>query len=149
MLDDLGLVPALEWQAREVSRRTEMEADVHAQNVSEKLPDEYKICIYRIVQEALNNAARHASSRTASVTVAQDSQKIRVSIVDRGCGFDARRVRGLGLVGMDERVKRLGGTLTIESSPGQGTTVKAELPMPSTTLSEDHEENSGTARRRS
>ena len=149
MLDDLGLVPALEWQAREVSRRTEMEVDVHAQNVSEKLPDEYKICIYRIVQEALNNAARHASSRTASVTVAQDSQKIRVSIVDRGCGFDARRVRGLGLVGMDERVKRLGGTLTIESSPGQGTTVKAELPMPSTTLSEDHEENSGTARRRS
>jgi len=149
MLDDLGLVPALEWQAREVSRRTEMEVDVHAQNVSEKLPDEYKICIYRIVQEALNNAARHASSRTGSITVAQDSQKIRVSIVDRGCGFDARRVRGLGLVGMDERVKRLGGTLTIESSPGQGTTVKAELPMPPTTLSEDHEENSGTAGRRS
>jgi signal transduction histidine kinase len=130
MLDDLGLVPALEWQAREVSRRTEMEVEVHAQNVSEKLPDEYKICIYRIVQEALNNAARHASSRTASITVAQDLQAIRVSIVDRGCGFDTRRVRGLGLVGMDERVKRLGGSLTIESSPGLGTTVKAELPLP-------------------
>jgi signal transduction histidine kinase len=130
MLDDLGLVPALEWQAREVSRRTEMEVEVHALNVSERLPDEYKICIYRIVQEALNNAARHASSRTASVTVAQDSEKIQVSIVDRGCGFDTRRVRGLGLVGMDERVKRLGGSLTIESSPGLGTTVKAELPLP-------------------
>jgi signal transduction histidine kinase len=148
MLDDLGLVPALEWQAREVSRRTEMEVEVHAQNVSEKLPDEYKICIYRIVQEALNNAARHASSRTASVTVAQDSQKIKVSILDQGRGFDTLRVRGLGLVGMDERVKRLGGTLTIESSPGLGTTVKAELPAPTTTSSESHEASSPTAGRR-
>jgi signal transduction histidine kinase len=147
MLDDLGLAPALEWQAREVSRRTEMEVEVHALNVSERLPDEYKICIYRIVQEALNNAARHASSRTASVTAAQDSQKIQVSIVDRGCGFDTRRVRGLGLVGMDERVKRLGGTLTIESSPGLGTAVKAELPVP-TTPSKNHEASSHTAGRR-
>jgi signal transduction histidine kinase len=148
MLDDLGLVPALEWQAREVSRRTEMEVEVHALNVSERLPDEHKICIYRIVQEALNNAARHASSRTASVTLTQDSQKIQVSIVDQGRGFDTRRVRGLGLVGMDERVKRLGGTLTIESSPGLGTAVKAELPAPATTSSENHEASSRTAGRR-
>ena len=130
MLDDLGLVPALEWQGREVSRRTEMEVDVQAQSVSEDLPDEYKICVYRVVQEALNNAARHASARTASVRVVQDSQKIQVSIVDHGRGFDPRRVRGLGLVGMEERVKRLGGSLTIESRRGQGTTVKAELPYP-------------------
>ena len=149
MLDDLGLVPALEWQAREVSRRTEMEVEVHALNVSERLPDDYKICIYRIVQEALNNAARHASSRTASVTVAQDSEKIQVSIVDQGCGFETRQVRGLGLVGMDERVKRLGGSLTVESIPGQGTTVKAELPLPSTVTSESHEASSRAAGRRS
>ena len=148
MLDDLGLVAALEWQAREVSRRTAMEVEVHALNVSQSLPDEYKICIYRIVQEALNNAARHASSRTASVTVAQDSQKIRVSIVDQGCGFDTRRVRGLGLVGMDERVKRLGGSLTIESRPGQGTNIEVELPPPTTTSSDSHEANSRTAGRR-
>jgi len=135
MLDDLGLVPALEWQGREVSRRTEMEVDVQAQSVSENLPDEYKICIYRVVQEALNNAARHASARTASVRIVQDSQKIQVSIVDHGCGFDTRHVRGLGLVGMEERVKRLGGSLTIESRLGQGTTVKAELPPPPTTPS--------------
>jgi len=145
MLDDLGLVPALEWQAREVSRRTEMEVEVHALNVSERLPDEYKICVYRIVQEALNNAARHASSRTAKVTVVQDSEKIQASIVDRGCGFDARRVRGLGLLGMEERVKRLGGSLTVESSLGQGTTVKAELPLPTTMSSESHEASSRTA----
>ena len=130
MLDDLGLVAALEWQGQEVSRRTEMEVDVQAQSVSEDLPDEYKICVYRVVQEALNNAARHASARTASVRVVQDSQKIQVSIVDHGRGFDPRRVRGLGLVGMEERVKRLGGSLTIESRRGQGTTVKAELPYP-------------------
>jgi signal transduction histidine kinase len=148
MLDDFGLVPALEWQAREVSRRTAMEVEVHALNVSESLPDEYRICIYRIVQEALNNAARHASSRTASVTVVQDSQKIQVSIADQGCGFDTRRVRGLGLVGMDERMKRLGGSLTIESSPGLGTTVKAELPLPATASAENHEASSHTVGRR-
>ena len=147
MLDDLGLVPALEWQAREISRRTEMEVEVHALNVSERLRDDYKICIYRIVQEALNNAARHASSRTASVTVAEDLQKIQVSIVDQGRGFDTRHVRGLGLVGMDERVKRVGGSLTVESIPGQGTAVKAELPLPPTTPSEDDEANSRTVGR--
>ncbi|HTS69934.1 MAG TPA: sensor histidine kinase [Terriglobia bacterium] len=135
MLDDLGLVPALEWQGREVSRRTEMEVEVQSENVPENLPDEYKICIYRVVQEALNNAARHAESRTARVRVIQDNQKIEVSIVDHGRGFDPRRVRGLGLVGMEERVKRLGGSLTLESRPGEGTTVKAELPRPAPTSS--------------
>jgi signal transduction histidine kinase len=129
MLDDLGLLPALEWQGREVSRRTQMEVEVQAHGLSENLPDEHKICIYRVVQEALNNAARHASAPTAKVTLAQDSEKIHVSIADRGSGFDARRVLGLGLLGMEERVKRLGGSLTIESSPGRGTTVSAELPL--------------------
>ncbi len=129
MLDDLGLVAALEWQGREVSRRTQMEVEVQAQGVAETLPDEHKICTYRIVQEALNNAARHASARTAKVTVVQDSQKLQVSIEDPGRGFDVRRVRGLGLLGMEERVKRLGGSLTVESSPGHGTTVRAELPL--------------------
>jgi signal transduction histidine kinase len=118
-----------------------MEVEVQAQGVSENLPDEYKICIYRVVQEALNNAARHASARTASVRVVEDLQTIQVSIVDHGRGFDTPRVRGLGLVGMEERVKRLGGRLNIESSPGKGTTVKAELPLPVTTSSENHEAN--------
>jgi signal transduction histidine kinase len=129
MLDDLGLVPALEWQAREISRRGDMEVDVHSEHVSEGLPDEIKVCIYRLVQEALNNAAAHAAAKTAKVTVIQTREKIRVEIVDDGAGFDAARSRGMGILGMEERVKRLGGTLTIDSGAGRGTTLKAELPL--------------------
>jgi signal transduction histidine kinase len=129
MLDDLGLIPALEWQAREVSRRSEMEVDVYSEMVSEKLPDETRICIYRLVQEALNNAATHSAARNARVSVVQTPGKLRVEITDDGRGFDPLRVRGMGLLGMEERVKRLGGMLSIESRAGQGTSVKAELPL--------------------
>jgi len=129
MLDDLGLIPALEWQAREVSRRGEMEVDVHSEIASEQLPDEIKICVYRLVQEALNNAATHASAKNARVSVIQ-TDKLRVEVTDDGQGFDSKHVRGMGLLGMEERVKRLGGTLTIESRVGHGTTVVAELPLP-------------------
>jgi signal transduction histidine kinase len=129
MLDDLGLVPALEWQAREISRRSDMEVEVHSGNVSEKLGDETKVTIYRLVQEALNNAATHASAKNAKVTVTQNSDKITVEVGDDGHGFDPDRQRGMGILGMEERVRRLGGTLTIRSAPEKSTTVKAELPL--------------------
>ncbi len=129
MLDDLGLISALEWQAREVSRRSEMEVDVHAEGVSDDLGDEHKICIYRVVQESLNNAARHSSARHADVRVAQTADMISLEVVDNGKGFDAERIRGMGLLGMEERVKRLGGTITITSRPGSGTTIKTTLPL--------------------
>src|SRR5207302_1461955 len=82
MLDDLGLIPALEWQAREVSRRGEMEVEVHPEMVSEHLPDEIKICVYRLVQEALNNAAAHASAKNARVSVTQGPERLEVEITD-------------------------------------------------------------------
>jgi signal transduction histidine kinase len=129
MLDDLGLVPALEWQAREISRRSEMEVEVQSESVSEELGDETKVCVYRLVQEALNNAARHADAKNANVKVAQNSHEITVRVHDDGHGFDAERQRGMGILGMEERVKRLGGTLTIESATGKGTTVSAEIPI--------------------
>jgi signal transduction histidine kinase len=129
MLDDLGLIAALEWQGREVSRRSEMEVEVQSEDVSEKIPDEYKICIYRLVQEALNNAARHSSAKNARVTVEQTADKILVCVVDDGLGFDPQRVRGLGILGMEERVRHLGGIFTIDSKPGGGTTLRAEFPL--------------------
>ncbi len=129
MLDDLGLVPALEWQAREISRRSEMEAEVHSESVSEDLGDETKVTIYRLVQEALNNAAIHASAKNAKVTINQKSDKITVEITDDGHGFDPARQRGMGILGMEERVRRLGGAFTIVSAPGKGATVRAELPL--------------------
>jgi signal transduction histidine kinase len=129
MLDDLGLIAALEWQGREISRRGEMEVDVQSENVSEPLTDEIKVCIYRLVQEALNNAATHSGAKHAKVAVAQGGDMIRVEVADDGKGFAADRVRGMGILGMEERVKRLGGNLTITSEPVKGTAVKAELPL--------------------
>ena len=130
MLDDLGLVAALEWQGREVSRRSEIEVSVESENVPEDLPDEYRICIYRLVQEALNNAVRHSGSRNAKVTVVRNATGIAVRVGDDGRGFDPTRTRGLGILGMEERVKRLAGTFSVESKPGQGVTLMAELPFP-------------------
>jgi signal transduction histidine kinase len=130
MLDDLGLAAALEWQGREVSRRSEIEVTVEPENVPEDMPDEYKICVYRLVQEALNNAVQHSGARNAKVTVERRASGIAVRVSDDGRGFDPDRSRGLGILGMEERVKRLGGTFSIESKPGRGATVTAELPLP-------------------
>ncbi|HEY7335487.1 MAG TPA: sensor histidine kinase [Bryobacteraceae bacterium] len=131
MLDDFGLVPALEWQAREVSKRTGLRIHVAAEESAGDLPDELKTCIYRVVQEALHNCARHSQARTVKVVVEQESARIVLTVEDDGRGFDARRVRGLGLVGMEERVNHLGGVFQVRSEPGAGTRVAVELPLAS------------------
>ena len=132
MLDDLGLVAALEWQGREVSRRSEIEVEVHSENVSDALPDEYRVCVYRLVQEALSNAVRHSGAKNAIVSVRQTPKGIIVRVSDDGRGFNSQLTRGLGLLGMEERVKRLAGTFTVESKPDHGVTLTAELPFPPT-----------------
>jgi signal transduction histidine kinase len=129
MLDDLGLLAAIEWQGREVSRRTEMEVEVESSGVSEKLAEEYKICIYRVTQEALNNAARHSGGHRAWVRIEQTADHIAVTVRDDGQGFDPGKTRGLGLLGMEERVRRLGGKLEIKSNIGAGTVLRAMLPL--------------------
>ena len=129
-LDDLGLIPALEWQAREVSKRTGMLVETVEENVSDSLPEAHKTCVYRVVQEALNNCSRHASARSVRVVVCQEPYLLRVSIEDDGKGFDASRVRGLGLVGMNERVSQLGGKLKVDSGPTTGTRIRIDLPLP-------------------
>jgi len=131
LLDDLGLVPALEWQAREVSKRTGLRVQVTADENASELPDDHKTCIYRVVQEALHNCARHAQAHNVTVEVLQQPTQILLSVVDDGRGFDARRVRGLGLVGMEERVHHLGGALRVKSQPGSGTTIAVVLPLAS------------------
>lgn len=129
MLDDLGLLPALEWQAREVGKRTDLRIKVDAGQVSEDLPEEYKTCIYRIVQEALHNVVQHSGARNVHVTVRQDDESLDLAVHDDGKGFDPHRQRGMGLLGMEERVGHLRGNFTVESRPGQGTTLHARLPL--------------------
>jgi signal transduction histidine kinase len=128
MLDDLGLIPALEWQAREVSRQSDVEVEVDSHGVPEELSEEKKICIYRLTQEALNNIARHSSARRATVSLLGEAGTIGITIHDDGHGFDPSRAKGIGILGMEERVRRLGGSIQIASKPGEGTTLTASLP---------------------
>lgn len=129
MLDDLGLIPALQWQAREISKRTGLGVDVIAENVADDLPEEHKTCVYRVVQEALHNCARHAQARHVRIRVEQRLDMIVLSVQDDGRGFDSNHVRGLGLLGMEERVTHLGGTFVVRSEPGHGTFLSIELPL--------------------
>lgn len=132
MLDDLGLVPALKWQAREVSRRVAIKVKVVADDVPDSLSDEARTCIYRVVQEALNNAAGHANASSVRVDVRQDEDGIRVAIEDNGSGFDPSQERGMGILGMEERVRSLKGLFRIDSERGAGTVVSLWLPVPKT-----------------
>ncbi len=133
MLDDLGLIPALKWQAREASKNTSMDVTVDVGVASElesdELPDEYKTCIYRVVQEALHNCARHSGAATVRIRVEQARDRLLLNVEDDGQGFDVRHTKGLGLLGIQERVTRLGGTCRVQSQPGQGTTLLMELPF--------------------
>jgi signal transduction histidine kinase len=146
MLDDLGLVAAVEWYAREMSRRGEVEVEVRSESVTEDLADELKVCVYRIVQEALNNAQRHAHAKNVEVALVQAESSIRVRITDDGGGFDTKRTRGMGLLGMEERVNRLGGRITVDSQPGAGTKIEAELPLTGKNAPGTDEKNQNSAR---
>ena len=129
MLDDVGLIPALQWQARETSRNSGIRVSVAADEMPESLPEEYKISIYRIVQEALHNAVRHAHASQVRIQLQQTSDSLLLAIQDDGCGFVPKN-RGLGLLGIEERVHRLGGSVHISSDEGNGTLLSIELPNP-------------------
>jgi signal transduction histidine kinase len=123
MLDDLGLIPALRWQAREVTRRTGLPVKMVADDVADGLPDSHRTCLYRFVQEALNNCAKHSRATQVRVVVREDTDGLSVSVQDNGVGFDPRQEKGMGLLGMEERVERLNGVFRIESQPGHGTLI--------------------------
>jgi signal transduction histidine kinase len=129
MLDDLGLVPALRWQAREAGRHSGLRVDVAAEGVSDDLPDEHKTCVYRLVQEALHNVLRHAQAHIVRITVKQEPAALLLTVQDDGRGFDAAQERGLGLVGIEERVAQLGGSFRVESEIGRGTLLAVSLPL--------------------
>lgn len=129
MLDDLGLIPALQWQAREVSRMTNIRVSVAAEGVGDDMPEDYKTCIYRVVQEALHNCQRHAEARNVRIQVQQTPTSLLLSIQDDGRGFHPARDRGLGLLGIEERAKRLNGSFRIDSEKGRGTLLFVELPL--------------------
>jgi signal transduction histidine kinase len=130
MLDDLGLSAALEWQANQVSRATGLSIQMIADDLPGELPEEHKICIFRVVQEALNNVCRHARASSVVITMVASDAGLSVAIRDDGRGFVKSRGMGLGLIGMQERVEGLGGSLAIHSNPGKGTSIDVSLPLP-------------------
>lgn len=131
MLDDLGLGSAIQWQVRQFSKHTGIPVDVRIQALPASLPERHRTCIYRLVQEALTNAARHAHAKSIHVAVLGEDGQISVSVRDDGAGFDpgTARGRGLGLLGMHERVLELRGELKLTSAPRRGTLLAARIPV--------------------
>ena len=131
MLDDLGLGPALEWQGREFARRAGVPVTVQVDGALENLPDSHRTCIFRVVQEALTNCARHAHARNIRVSVHGRGDAVCVIVQDDGVGFDPKETagRGLGLIGIEERVRELNGNMSVVSQPRKGAVLRAEIPV--------------------
>lgn len=136
LLDDLGLVPALQWHLEDFTRRSGVASEFQEAEVPEDLPDAVKTCVYRVVQEALNNCEKHAAASRVWVALRVAPERLLVEVRDDGRGFDllsgdsSRRREGIGLLGMRERAARLSGQLVLESKPGHGTRVCLEIPLP-------------------
>ncbi|MGH1570784.1 ATP-binding protein [Methylobacterium sp. P31] len=140
-LDDLGLREALATLLRQWTRRHNIRSDFQVLGESVRLPAAVETAIYRIVQEALTNVLKHAQASTVSVSLEQRPEEVRVIIEDDGIGFDAEADAGppaggpaakprLGLSGIRERLSLLRGSLTLETSPGSGTTLFVRIPFP-------------------
>lgn len=134
MLDDLGLVPTLQWHFERFTAQTNVQVDLHHEGLADRrFTAEVETVAYRIIQQALTNIAQHAGTKEASIWLRADDETLSVDIQDQGRGFDPEKElaanRSSGLSGMQERAVLLGGSLQIESSPGSGTRLKAELPL--------------------
>jgi signal transduction histidine kinase len=131
VLDDFGLGPALERLTDSFAEQRDIRVDFHSALGETRLPNEVETTLYRVVQESLTNIVKHANARNVSVSVARREFTVAAVIEDDGAGFDQRAVRegGVGLLGMRERLALVDGRLEIESRPGAGATIVAEVPL--------------------
>jgi signal transduction histidine kinase len=135
-LDDLGLVAAIRGLANDLAETDGIESDLSVVGQARRLASEEELTLFRIAQEALSNVRRHSGASRAAIRLAFHPDHVRMTVEDNGHGFDAPRrtddlvtIGKLGLLGMDERARSLGGTLTLQSVPGQGTAIVAEIPV--------------------
>jgi PAS domain S-box-containing protein len=145
MLDDLGLLPTLRWYVNRYTGRTGIAVELEAVAFEGRMTPEVTTAIYRVVQEALTNVAKHAAASRVTVRLECKAATVMAVVQDNGRGFEVEgltgapsRERGAGLLGMRERVTLLGGTCDIESRPGQGTRLTLEIPLRGET---DHEQD--------
>jgi len=136
MLDDLGLLPALNWLSGDLSKNSGIVTKVQVVGEVRHLSSDAELMLFRITQEALNNAKKHAQATKVDVLVEFCDQKIRVTVSDDGKGFvmpahagDLARSGKLGLAGMEERAQLLAGSLKVTSAPGAGTRLTVEVPL--------------------
>jgi len=134
ILDDLGWIPAVRFLADGISKRANLPIHIEAPN-PERLPSAIETTLYRIVQEALTNAVKHAKAGSVWIRARRENALLCCSIRDDGAGFDIRQVqetpqrKGLGLIAMQERVTAIGGTMQIDSRPGHGTILSIRIPL--------------------
>jgi PAS domain S-box-containing protein len=140
IIDDLGLVAALEWIAEELERDQKIQTNVETADMERKLSSETQILLFRIAQEALNNIRKHAHASSVTIRLEGGEEEVKMTVTDNGLGFKAPdKIEGmvsagrLGLMGMHERARLLNGTLTIKSAPGEGTEITVRLPWPAET----------------
>jgi signal transduction histidine kinase len=133
VLDDLGLIPALQKLAREASRGTGVDVDVDVSPKGVEVPRHAGSVLYRVAQEAVRNATRHASPRRVDVVLRLLGREAKLEVHDDGAGFDLadaeRRRPGMGLFTMRERVALVDGEFEVRTAPGNGTTVMASIPL--------------------
>jgi len=133
MLDDYGLLPALQWYANEFSRRTGIHVEVDGDERMVRLTQEGEIALFRIVQEALNNIAKHAHATRVHIALEHSDTQFIMSVSDDGVGIDAaqapasRRRPGLGMVTMRERTQAVGGQFEVGAASGGGTRVMVRI----------------------
>lgn len=149
MLDDLGLIPTLRWYIQNFSNRLSIHSHFQATGFDEKMPPQIETAFYRIVQEALNNVAKHAEANHIEISVERRNGTIYASIIDNGKGFDLEKVlhpespeRGFGIIGMQERVSVLGGKIEIQSRIGFGTHIRIEVPYPKESVKDEKDTGS-------
>jgi signal transduction histidine kinase len=131
ILDDLGLLPAIEWQLEEFQKRTGIRCKLDANVEKVGFSAEASAVLFRVVQEALTNIVRHAAASSARVDLRSDGRNLRMSITDDGKGITEQQIndlRSLGIVGMKERISRVGGEFRIRSQRGKGTRIEISLP---------------------
>jgi signal transduction histidine kinase len=131
ILDDLGLIPALEWQVAEFRKRTKIRIDFASNTEDIRLPMEGSAAVFRVVQEALTNVMRHAEATRVRIDLQLRGQALSITIRDNGRGMTRKPdtdMKSLGIVGMKERISRLGGRFTIFSEPGKGTRLDMIIP---------------------
>lgn len=131
-LEYLGLVAAVAGFCREFSNRQNVRVDFHSENIPEPLPKEISLCLFRVVQEALQNSVKHSGEKRFEVSLKCAANEIVLIVSDSGVGFDPEKVisgQGLGLTSMKERLKLVDGQLSVDSKPKEGTTIHARVPL--------------------